>query len=109
VESRIVLLQVLRGLDALLLGDPAGVRASFESALRSAAETSSPQEWPLLHFAHFFYGVALKVLGRAEEGEAHLATTREFLAAYGLRARLSLVPGHAAQLEEGLRRLRPAG
>jgi tetratricopeptide (TPR) repeat protein len=109
VESRIVLLQVLRGLDALLLGDPAGVRASFESALRSAAETSSPQEWPLLHFAHFFYGVALKVLGRAEEGEAHLATTREFLAAYGLRARLSLVPGHAAQLEEVLRRLRAAG
>lgn len=102
VESRTVLAFVLKGLDAVLRRDGPSVRMSFEAALRSAEEASSPQEWPLVHFAHFFYGISLKVMGDAAEGERHLEMTRAFLSAFGLRTRLSVMPDREARLAEVL-------
>lgn len=104
VEARIVLAKVLRGLDHLLKGDGKRSEAAFAEGLRLAEHQFEVQEWPLLHFAHFFYGVALRVMGREQEGAEHVRRAEELLAKYGLKARLSIAPSRERQLTEVLRR-----
>ncbi len=104
VEARIVFVKVLRALDALLKGDREDCRTTFEEALRLAQQEFAVQDWPLLYFGHFFYGVALGAMGQDRLAARHVHEAHEFLRAHGLQARLSAMVSHERQLTEILRR-----
>lgn len=80
-----------------------GIQAAFAQALRHAECEHGPQE-PLLPFAHFFYGLALRTMGRKDKGLEHVQRAREFLQDHHLRARLSILPDRERRLKEVLRR-----
>lgn len=83
--------QQLRGLERLLHGDEAGVRAAFDAALRTA-------RMPWVFDSHFLYGVALRVIGRDEESNAHLERARDLAHAYRWKWKLATFDEEARRL-----------
>jgi hypothetical protein len=90
VEARPVHAKVLHGLDRVLHRDPAGSDAAFAEAVRLAEAGSAVGEAWLVHFAHSFYGIALRAQGRDREAAVHSRQAVEFLEKYRLKARLSI-------------------
>jgi hypothetical protein len=98
VESRIVQAKVLKALEHLIGCDWEACRNDFAEAFRCAEERFAADEWPQAHLVHFFYGIVLRSAGRDAEAHTHLQRARDLLAAYGLKARLSILPDHEARL-----------
>jgi hypothetical protein len=97
-------MKVLEAVDALLTNDLEKARDKFDEALRLAGEGVVLEEAFLLHFVHFYCGIALRVCGLRKEGDEHLRTSREFLERYHLKARLSILPDAERELSETLSR-----
>lgn len=105
LEIRPVLAHALEGLECLARGDRAGVRAAFLQAIRDAEQDVSPQERPLIPFAHDLYGAALHAMGeeRASAEEDRLAI--EFSRRFGLKGRLAARVKFLGGLRNSLRQL----
>ncbi len=85
---------ILRGLRCLLNGDRARAGTAFTNALRLAEQASRIHEAPALSWAYlgpFFYGIAVRVMGKDPEATEHIRHAAEILRTYGMRARLSFL------------------
>ncbi len=106
VDSEI-LGNILRGIDCLIKGDRKGSDEAFGEAVQIADEGFAIQEAPWVYhaeFAHFYYGVALRVMGRDREAEKHIRRTEEIVQTCHLKAMLAVMPKRERRLTEVLRR-----
>ncbi len=88
LEVRPVLAHVLVGVDCLARANRAGVRAAFREAIQVAERDVSPQERPLIPFAHDLYGAALYAMGDDRESEEEERIALELCRRFGLNGRL---------------------
>ncbi len=82
VHTRIILVNVLQGVERLLNGDIEGSRSEFTETLR-IAESDFDVEYA--SFAHFIYGLALRAMKEEREAVEHLDRARELLKTFGRR------------------------
>ena len=100
LKIRPVLAQVLEGVDCLAHGDRAGAHSAFREAIEEAEQEVSPQERPLVPFAHDFYGAALQAMGEERKSAEEERVAREFCLKFGLKGRIIA----RAKFTEGLHR-----
>lgn len=99
---------IIRAFESLIDGNDANSRTLFEDAVR-IAENVPEEAWTRARGvgkAHLLYSVALRVMGRRREAEAHMKRALEGWGAANLQAFLSTAPERARRLAEGLRRIR---
>ncbi len=97
---------VLRGLNRLLNGEIEGSRAALADAVRLAEQASEIDEAPALSWSYlgpFYYGIALRVIGKNREATNRVRQAVETLRKYGMKARLSIIHEQERQLTRVLR------
>src|SRR3990172_5313243 len=90
VAARPLHAKLVEGLARLVNGDLAGCEAAFVEAQGLLDTQILASEAMLSSFVHFFYGMALRVAGRTQEGEEQLRKTATALEASGLKGQLTL-------------------
>jgi len=89
LEARPVLAHAIEGVDCLARGDREGVHAAFRQAIRDAEREASPQERPLIPYAHDIYAAALEAMGEEREFAKEERLAIELSRRFGLNGRLT--------------------
>jgi tetratricopeptide (TPR) repeat protein len=105
LEARPVMAHAMQGIDCLARGDRAAAHGAFRQAIRDAERDVSPQERPLIPFAHDLYGVALKAMGEEEKAAEQERLATEFSKRFGLNGRLAARVKFMDGLHRSLRQL----
>ncbi len=109
LKMRPVVAHVLAGVESLARADETAMRAAFLEAIREAEQEGSPQERPLVPFAHDFYGAALQATGDVQGSADEERTAREFCQRFGLNGRLVARARHTDGLHRVLGELFTSG
>ena len=106
--ARPVLANALEGIDCLARGDREGVHAAFQRAIEDAERGASPQQRPMIPYAHDLYGAALEALGEDEKSAAEIRLAVELSERFGLNGRIVARAKFMDGLHGSLRRLFPS-
>ena len=104
--ARPVPMKVLEAVDCLMEGRGEACHLAFDEALRLAEEEYASVESSFGYFAHFFYGIALRVEGEETEAVRQIEAAAGFLRRQNFRARLSRLPAAERQLASTFRNVR---
>ena len=100
VETHTAFVRILEGLDRLMRGDAEASHAAFTSALQV-------DRMPYLLYSHFFYGLALRAMGRERDAAEHLSRAAKIAASYGrkpwMAQRLEMERSFASALRRAFR------
>ncbi len=103
--ARTVLTNALEGIDCLARGDRNGVHAAFRRAIEDAERGASPQQRPLIPYAHDLYGAALEAMGEYRTSAAETRLAIELSERFGLNGRIVARAKFTDGLHESLKRL----
>ncbi len=109
LAARPVLTNALEGIDCLARGDREGVHAAFRRAIEAAERGASPQQRPLIPYAHDLYGAALEAIGEDERSAAETRLAMELSERFGLNGRIVARAKFMEGLHGSLKRLYAAG
>ena len=105
LEVRPVLAHALKGIDCLERRDREGAHAAFREAIQDAEREASPQERPLIPFAHDLYGAALEAMDEEQESAEEERLAIEFCKRFGLNGRLAARVAFMPGVRRSLRKL----
>lgn len=108
LAARSVLANALEGIDCLARGDREGVHAAFRRAIEDAERGASPQQRPLIPYAHDLYGAALEAMGEDRKSAAETRLAVELSERFGLNGRIVARAKFMDGLHGSLRRLFPS-
>lgn len=103
LEARPVYAKVFLGFDRLLQGDIQGFHSAFSEALSFAEQGFAVQDWSLTPFVLWFYGDALRAIGKHEEGTEMVRRATELGQARGLRAKVHQGTNYEDRAVESIR------
>jgi hypothetical protein len=76
VQARLIMTQAIQGISLITNGDPDGSRAVFSKVMQLVESEPEVEQTP---FAHYGYGVALRVMGEDPEATEHLDQAEKLL------------------------------
>jgi len=104
VAARPLHAKMMQGMERLVKGDRVGCESAFGEALGLVGTHLRVPDAMLSGFVHYYYGVAMRALGRDEEAEEYLRRNASSLEADGLKAQLASCRRAEPELVEFLRR-----
>ncbi len=101
VQTRLIMVLAIQGLDLIIKGDREGSHALFSRALELAESEPEVEQTPFVHYA---YGIVLRVMGQDRRATEHLDQAEKLLRTHCRHGILAMLPVRESLLAETLRR-----
>jgi tetratricopeptide (TPR) repeat protein len=101
VQARLIMTQAIQGMSLIIEGDPDGSRRVFSKVMQLAESEPEVEQTP---FAHYTYGVVLRVMGEDSQATEHLDQAAKLLKTLCREGILTTLLIREDRLTETLRR-----